>query len=85
MSKPTSKYFQSNYSPVELRLNLDKIGTKLENSSIEAEFLPDQHIKSPKKSALGKNFYREKSKMAARHIDNAFKMPVISVSSVQSI
>ena len=35
------------FSPVELRLNLDKKGVKLENSSFEAECLPDQHIKSP--------------------------------------
>jgi len=50
------------FSPVELGLNLDKIGTKLENSSFEAEFLPYQHIKSPQESAWGKKFIRKNSK-----------------------
>ena len=49
-------------SPVELRLNLDKKGVKLENSSFEAECLPYQHIKSPQESALGKKVTGENSR-----------------------
>ena len=72
-------------SPVELGLNLDKIGTKLENSSFEAEFLPYQHIKSPEESASGKKFYKEKFKMAARSIEKAMKMPFTTVSSLPHV
>ena len=55
-------------SPVEIGLKLELIGVKLENISYEAEFIPYQHIKSPQKSALGKKFYRGKSKMAAKEL-----------------
>jgi len=72
-------------SPVELGLNLDKIGVKLENSSFEAEFLPYQHIKSPEESSSGKKFYRGKFKMAARGIEKALKMPFTTVSSVPHV
>ena len=72
-------------SPVELGLNVDKIGTKLENSSFEAEFLPYQHIKSPEESASGKKFYKEKFKMAARGIEKAMKMPFTTVSSLPHV
>ena len=53
-------------SPVEIGLNLEVIGVKLENISYEAKFIPYQHIKSPQKSTSGKKFYRGKSNMAAK-------------------
>jgi len=43
-------------------LNLDKKGVKLENSSFEAECLPDLHIKSPQEFALGKKVTGENSR-----------------------
>ena len=71
------------HSPVELRLNLDKKGVKLENSSFEAECLPDQRIKSPQEFALGKKSYRGKFKMAAGHIEKAVKIINLIMYHVQ--
>ena len=42
------------FSPVELGLNPGEICTKLENGSYDAEFHGEQHIKSPRKSPMGK-------------------------------
>jgi len=58
----TSTLNFEHFSPVELGLNLDKIGVKLENSSFEVELLPYQHIKSPEESHLGKKIIGKNSR-----------------------
>ena len=53
-------------SPVAERMNLDKIGNKLVYGSSEAEWCPETHNKNPPINSLGKIFYKQKFKMAAK-------------------
>jgi len=54
------------YSPVAEQINVDKIGNKLVFGFSEAEWCPETHNKNTRISSLGKNFYKQKFKMAAK-------------------
>jgi len=47
-------------------MNLDKIANKLVYGSFEAEWCPETHNKNPSINSLGKIFYGQKFKMAAK-------------------
>jgi len=53
-------------SPVAEWMNLDKIANKLVYGSFEAEWCPETHNKNPPINSLGKIFYGQKFKMAAK-------------------
>lgn len=71
--------FHINIRPVELKVNLDKICTKLENGSFEAEYHPKQHIKSSEKIPFGNFFYGQKSKMAANITEKCHSSNIASL------
>jgi len=56
------------YSPVDLGFDPGEICTKLENGSYDAEFNGEQHIKSPRKSPLGKFFRGQNSKWRPKNL-----------------
>ena len=53
-------------SPVAEWMNVDKIGNKLVFGFSEAEWCPETHNKNPPINSLGKIFYKQKFKMAAK-------------------
>ena len=71
--------FYITFRPVELKVNLDKNCTKLENSSFEAEYHPKQWKKSSEKIPFGKFFYGQKSKMAAENTEKCHSSNITSL------
>ena len=51
-------------------MNLELIGVKLENILYEAEFIPHQHIKNPKKSGSGKIFIGKNPRWPPKHAES---------------
>lgn len=72
-------FWRNKNRPVELKVNLDKICTKLENGSFEAEYHPKQHIKSSEKIPFGNFFYGQKSKMAANITEKCHSSNIASL------